>query len=35
MHNWFISTAHTERDIQQTLEVTDQAFKAVSQEFKD
>ncbi len=28
-HNWFISTAHTEDDINRTLEIADDAFKAV------
>jgi glutamate-1-semialdehyde 2,1-aminomutase len=33
MHNWFISAAHTERDVDKTLEVTEHAFKAVRQHF--
>jgi glutamate-1-semialdehyde 2,1-aminomutase len=32
-HNWFISAAHTERDIEQTLDVTEQAFEAVRKQF--
>jgi glutamate-1-semialdehyde 2,1-aminomutase len=32
-HNWFISAAHTERDIEQTLNVTEQAFAAVAKQF--
>jgi glutamate-1-semialdehyde 2,1-aminomutase len=32
-HNWFISAAHTERDIEQTLNVTEQAFQAVRKQF--
>jgi glutamate-1-semialdehyde 2,1-aminomutase len=32
-HNWFISTAHTERDIEQTLNVTQDAFAAVKKQF--
>src|SRR5260370_28234451 len=32
-HNWFISAAHTERDIEQTLNVTEQAFDAVRKPF--
>ena len=28
-HNWFISAAHTDADIQRTLEIVDEAFKAV------
>ncbi|MGC9325649.1 MAG: hypothetical protein ACP5G0_12990 [Desulfomonilia bacterium] len=32
-HNWFISTAHTKKDIAQTLDVTDSAFKKVKEHF--
>jgi len=32
-HNWFISAAHTERDIEQTLNVTQDAFAAVVKQF--
>ena len=32
-HNWFISAAHTEEDIRQTLEVTERAFAAVRRQF--
>ena len=32
-HNWFISAAHTDRDIEQTLNVTEQAFEAVRKQF--
>ncbi|MDO8431244.1 MAG: aminotransferase class III-fold pyridoxal phosphate-dependent enzyme [Candidatus Binatus sp.] len=32
-HNWFISAAHTERDIEQTLNVTERAFKVVRDQF--
>jgi glutamate-1-semialdehyde 2,1-aminomutase len=28
-HNWFLSTAHTEEDIKHTLEICDDAFKAL------
>jgi len=28
-HNWFVSTAHTDADIQRTLDITEDAFKAV------
>jgi len=28
-HNWFVSTAHKEEDIQETLKIADEAFKAV------
>jgi glutamate-1-semialdehyde 2,1-aminomutase len=31
-HNWFISSAHTEEDIQKTLEATDAAFKRIKEE---
>ncbi len=34
-HNWFLSAAHTERDIDQTLDVTARAFAAVRREFGD
>ena len=30
-YNWFISTAHTDEDIQRTLEIADHAFKAMKQ----
>ena len=30
VHNWFLSAAHTEADIQRTLEVTDEAFGEVT-----
>jgi glutamate-1-semialdehyde 2,1-aminomutase len=30
-HNWFVSTAHTDEDIQRTLEIADDAFRAVKQ----
>ncbi len=32
LHNWFISSAHTEEDIKKTLDVTDAAFKRVKDE---
>jgi len=32
-HNWFLMTAHTERDIDQTLGATEEAFKAVKEQF--
>jgi glutamate-1-semialdehyde 2,1-aminomutase len=32
-HNWFISAAHDEADIRRTLDVTDEAFKAVRRQF--
>jgi glutamate-1-semialdehyde 2,1-aminomutase len=31
--NWFLSAAHTEKDIQETLDVTEVAFKAVKERF--
>lgn len=31
-HNWFLSTAHTDEDIRQTLDICDEAFKAVKQQ---
>ena len=30
-HNWFISAAHTEEDIKKTLEIADEAFKAIKE----
>lgn len=32
-HNWFISCAHTEKDIKETLETADAAFKVVKKKF--
>jgi len=32
-HNWFLSAAHTERDIENTLDATDHAFARVRREF--
>jgi glutamate-1-semialdehyde 2,1-aminomutase len=34
-HNWFISTAHTDEDIQQTLDIVEDAFKAVKEKYSD
>ena len=34
-HNWFVSTAHTEEDIKQTLEIADEAFKVIKQKYGD
>jgi glutamate-1-semialdehyde 2,1-aminomutase len=34
-HNWFVSTAHTEEDIRQTLDIADDAFKAVKTKYGD
>ena len=34
-HNWFISTAHTDRDIEQTLAIADEAFKVVKAQYGD
>ncbi|NLV46389.1 MAG: aminotransferase class III-fold pyridoxal phosphate-dependent enzyme [Candidatus Hydrogenedentes bacterium] len=30
-HNWFLSTAHTEEDINRTLDICDEAFKAMKE----
>ncbi len=30
-HNWFVSAAHEEKDIEETLEATQKAFEAVKQ----
>jgi glutamate-1-semialdehyde 2,1-aminomutase len=32
-HNWFLATAHTARDINQTLEIVDDAFQAVKKKY--
>jgi len=32
-HNWFISTAHTDQEIRETLDICDAAFKAVKKRF--
>jgi glutamate-1-semialdehyde 2,1-aminomutase len=34
-HNWFLSAAHTEKDIDQTLNATEQAFKVVKERYSD
>ena len=34
-HNWFLSTAHTAQDIDQTLEIVDDAFRAVKKKWED
>ncbi len=34
-HNWFVSTEHTDEDIQKTLEIADEGFKAVKKQFGD
>jgi glutamate-1-semialdehyde 2,1-aminomutase len=34
-HNWFLSTSHTKRDIQRTLDVADAAFKTVKKQFRE
>ncbi len=34
-HNWFLSAAHTEQDIKQTLEVTNDAFAALKRQFSE
>ena len=30
-HNWFVSAAHTEEDVKKTLEIADEAFKALKE----
>ncbi len=32
-HNWFVSTAHSDQDIRQTLDIVDDAFKAVKKRY--
>lgn len=32
-HNWFISTAHTDEDLQQTWDICDDAFKAIKNKY--
>jgi glutamate-1-semialdehyde aminotransferase len=32
-HNWFIPVAHSDRDLEQTLNVTEQAFAEVRKQF--
>ena len=32
-HNWFLSTAHSKKDIEQTLDIADRAFKVVKKRF--
>jgi glutamate-1-semialdehyde 2,1-aminomutase len=32
-HNWFLSTAHTDGDIEKTLQIADDAFKVIKSEF--
>jgi glutamate-1-semialdehyde 2,1-aminomutase len=34
-HNWFLSTAHTDADIKKTLQIADEAFKAVKKKYGD
>ncbi|MEW5947753.1 MAG: aminotransferase class III-fold pyridoxal phosphate-dependent enzyme [bacterium] len=34
-HNWFVSTAHTEKDVEITLEAADASFRAVKEKFGD
>ena len=34
-HNWFISTAHTAEDVQQTLDIADTAFSEVKKKYGD
>ncbi len=32
-HNWFVSAAHTDRDVARVLEATSHGFEAVRKEF--
>jgi len=34
-HNWFLSTAHTDDDIKQTLEIADDAFQSIKKQYGD
>ena len=34
-HNWFLSTAHTQADIDTTIEIADEAFSSVKERFGD
>lgn len=34
-HNWFLSTAHTDRDIARTWDIADDAFRAVKKKYGD
>ncbi len=34
-HNWFMSTAHGDKDIKKTWDITDDAFKAIKKKFGD
>jgi glutamate-1-semialdehyde 2,1-aminomutase len=34
-HNWFLSTAHTDQDIDDTLKIVDAAFHVVKQKYGD
>jgi glutamate-1-semialdehyde 2,1-aminomutase len=34
-HNWFMSTAHTDKDVEETLDASEEAFKIVKQQFGD
>ena len=34
-HNWFISTAHTDKDIKKTWDIADDAFKVIKKKFGD
>ncbi len=33
-HNWFISAAHTDEDIEKTLQIADEAFKTIKTKYK-
>jgi glutamate-1-semialdehyde 2,1-aminomutase len=30
-HNWFVSAAHTDEDVEKTLKIADEAFKAIKE----
>lgn len=34
-HNWFVSTAHTDKDIKRTWDIVDDAFKAIKKKYGD
>jgi len=34
-HNWFISTAHRDKDLKQTWDIADESFKAIKKKYKD
>jgi len=34
-HNWVLSTTHTDEDIEQTLEIVDDAFMSIKQKYRN